>query len=99
MKKVEWEYPYQRFKNYGWVICAAPGRTEADLFSQHYNSIANGSRIKTLYDCTRGLIAMDINENDDPSKVSPYPVMKGTNFSWYREVCRAVTHAEPYLPE
>jgi hypothetical protein len=67
---------------------------------ESYNRITNGSRSKEIYDCKRGLSGIFLDENDDFTKAPLIsPVGPGTNGeNYYRAVCLAVMHQEPYLP-
>jgi hypothetical protein len=58
----------------------------------------NGWRSKELFDCKRGL--MGINENDDPAKPMTYFVRPDTlGYRYYLAVCDRVTHERPYEPK
>jgi hypothetical protein len=96
-----WMYPYRRLKGgSSYLRCEETGSTEADLFELAYKHITNGYQSKRLYDCKRGLSGDFMDENEDASKAYTNPVRKDTNGGyWYWNVCRAVTHEEPYLPE
>jgi hypothetical protein len=100
-KMVSWKYPYRRLsaKYDGLLPCTRGSRTANDLFMEVYNSIANGFRRKEIYDCKRGLKGYLVDGNDDPPKALIAPVKSGTyGEEYYRTVCRAVMHEEPYLP-
>jgi hypothetical protein len=102
-KMVSWKYPYARLASdpgIGFLHCKQSGRSETDLFMESYNLITNGLGQKELFDCKRGLSGIFLHSDDDATKAYAAPVRKATNgFFWYRAVCRAVMHQEPYLPE
>jgi hypothetical protein len=100
-KMISWKYPYRGLSaKYGsWLHCKLGSRTENDLFMESYNLITNGFRSKEIYDCERGLSGSLLDENDDPTKALISPVRPGTyGEDYYRTVCLAVMHQEPYLP-
>jgi hypothetical protein len=102
-KGVSWEYPYRRLSAKYWssLHCKLGSRTENELFMESYNRITNGQRSKEIYDCKRGLIGILVDENDDYTKAPLIsPVRPGSNGeNYYRAVCLAVMHQEPYLPK
>lgn len=78
-KMVSWKYPYVRFAHPAYLHCKQSGRSENDLYMESYDLVANGLRMKELYDCKRGLSGSFMNEDDDITKVFSAPVRKDTN--------------------
>jgi len=66
-------------------------------YRRYVARIINGSRLKELFDCKRGLTGTSFNENDDPVRAhlldSKYPNPH------YLAVCQRVTQEPPYLPK
>jgi hypothetical protein len=104
-KIVTWSYPYKRLaigreERPGFLQCKQYPKTEDQLYEEMHSIITNGLRNKTLYDCSRGLVGVFLNVNDDPSKAYGFFVKKNTlEEQNYIEVCGAVTHKMPYLPK
>jgi len=108
-KWVYWSYPYKRLAmstaqgldEKGTILyCREQSKTEAQFFLERRAEITNGSRMKHLFDCRRGLGGMFFNNNDDPSKAITSPVKRGTfGEDKYFRVCVAVMNEMPYLPE
>jgi hypothetical protein len=100
-KMVVWYYPYKRLQGgAGGLDCRSGNRTEQDLYSEAWDVITKGIRVKRLYDCKRGLSGRTIHEDDDPTTaiVGPVP-LQTLAFEYYQSVCRAVTHEAPYEPK
>ena len=108
-KWVYWSYPYKRLAmsteqgldEKGTILyCREQSKTEAQFFLERRAQITNGSRMKHLFDCRRGLAGMFFDNNDDPSKAITSPVRRGTfGEDKYFRVCLAVMNEMPYLPE
>ena len=108
-KWVYWSYPYKRLAmsttqgldEKGTILyCREQSKTEAQFFLERRAEITNGSRMKHLFDCRRGLSGMFFNNNDDSSKAITSAVKRGTfGEDKYFRVCVAVMHEMPYLPE
>lgn len=108
-KWVYWSYPYKRLamstaqgldEKSTILYCREQSKTEAHFFLERRAEITNGSQMKHLFDCRRGLSGMFFNNNDDPSKAITSPVKHGTfGEDRYFRVCVAVMHEMPYLPE
>lgn len=101
-KKIFWFYPYKTLPKEMYLDCRdswEPEKTEAQLYFEQRAWITNGSRMKELFDCRRGMSGLFLHENDDPSKVITSFVSPGTNGAlWYFRVCSAVMHEAPYPP-
>jgi hypothetical protein len=98
-KHVQWEYPYSRYIGHvsGQANCKRGDDTEAKLFMEIYTLIVNGAQSKELFDCKRGLLGTFFFEGEPPVS---RPVEKDTyGFHFYKDVCRAVMHEEPYAPD
>ena len=108
-KWVHWSYPYKklamgtaqdRLEKSIMLQCRTGSKTEAQLFMEHRAKITNGSRMKRLFDCKRGLMGMFFDESDDPAKAMTSPVIPDTfGAIQYTRVCIAVTRGKPYLSE
>jgi tetratricopeptide (TPR) repeat protein len=97
-KIVLWEHPYKWYTNLHPFFLSCE---KQDLLEQE-QLIKNGSRMKELFDCRRGLSGSfyDAIDNGDPSKVSTYVVLPDSGFEiHYLRVCYAVMHEWPYMPE
>jgi len=103
-KTVSWSAPYQRLK---WSN-GSHGRESVECWGGNPSNgnewytdrrfvIMNGTRLKYLYDCKRGLMGSFFNEKDDASMVVLFPIRKGTGFADdYDALCRKVTGKPPY---
>ena len=108
-KWVYWSYPYKRLamstaqgldEKSTILYCREQSKTEAQLFLERRAKITNGSRMKHLFDCRRGLKGLFLDEKDNPSKAITSVVKRGTfGESQYFRVCVAVMNEMPYLPE
>ena len=108
-KWVYWSYPYKRLamsttqgldEKSTILYCREQSKTEAQLFLERRAQIMNGSRMKHLFDCRRGLAGMFFDNNDDPSKAITSAVKRGTfGEDEYFRVCVAVMSEMPYLPQ
>jgi hypothetical protein len=81
--------------------CNQPFHSDEDEYFDDRNSILNGTKIKELFDCNRGLQGtyFDADEHDY-RKILIHPIPKGTvGEAYYIGVCRAVTGKDPYLSE
>ena len=69
---------------------------DRSYFRKAMARITDGSRLKHLFDCRRGLMGFFLDDNKDA--LTGF-VPKGTQaFEQYLSVCRAVTHEAPYVP-
>jgi hypothetical protein len=106
MKTASWRLPYIKTmvgEGAGYVSyrCNQPYHSEETEYFDDRNSILNGTKIKVLFDCNRGLQGnfFDADEHDY-RKALIHPIPKGTvGEAYYIGVCRAVTGKDPYLSE
>ena len=111
-RTVDWSYPYKRFAletTAGLIegpmlplFCESPKVNKSDVtrhISEGRSVITNGVRSKSLYDCKRGMVSLQIFGEDDSAKATMAGVPKGSRaFKYYLSVCWAVTHEVPTCP-
>jgi hypothetical protein len=101
-KYVLWRYPYLRLASYrkGGGIDEEIGYLFCKEDMDRRTEITNGSRMKELFDCKRGLLGIFRSEDDDPAKTLTIPVRPNTRGDRnYRAVCYRVMHELPYEPK
>jgi len=97
-KFVMWTYPYQKLHGQLVVSCASDSKEDHREYLEQRAEITNGSRLRILYDCRRGLIGIFFNESQDPGKVITRFVKRDTvGEEEYFRVCLSVTGEPPYL--
>jgi hypothetical protein len=105
-KRILWFYPYRRLavsmeqgleQTFEVLSCNLGSEAEdRSYFRKAMARITDGSRLKHLFDCRRGLMGFFLDDNKDA--LTGF-VPKGTQaFEQYLSVCRAVTHEAPYAP-
>jgi hypothetical protein len=105
-KWVNWRLPYGQlgirnrdgmiYQSQESMFCGSGGENDDSA----HRSVMNGTRLKYLYDCRRGLEGTFINLNNDSSEARISPVRVGTIAEdHYLAVCRRVTGKEPYHPK
>lgn len=106
VKRILWFYPYRKLavsmeqgldQTFEVLSCNLGSEGEdRSYFWKARGMITDGSRLKFLFDCRRGLMGFSLDGNKDALTDS---VPKGTQaFEIYLSVCRAVTHEAPYVP-
>jgi hypothetical protein len=106
VKRILWFYPYRRLavsmeqgleQTFEILSCNLGSEAEdRSYFRKAMAVITDGSRLKHLFDCRRGLMGFFLDDNKDA--LTGF-VPKGTQaFEQYLSVCRAVTHEAPYVP-
>jgi hypothetical protein len=103
-KRTSWSDPYSKFAldkaHYHFFFCETSYSTQDQEYSKAQTAIMDGTRIKQIFDCKRGLKGMFDNLSDDPTKaiIMGTPRKGSLAEEIYVSVCSAVTNEAAYLP-
>jgi hypothetical protein len=105
--KIVYLTPVVRANDMSWLFYKMQDQPEILWYAEQHSKITNGFKVSTLFDCKRGLTNYKrsladhlVDDDDEPSKVTMYPVERATQMEQeYLRVCRAVTQEAPYAPK